>query len=173
MLGQTGGYFDCDAHILVTTAAAVYILNALSFQAEYCTILRAFRNGVFHFAVNRGHLKGIAQSCLWERNRNITNDVIAVTVKNRMRTNGNRDNYISVRPAIGTRVALTTQLDRLSIINTCGNLDFQRAAFAHLTRTAALFTRFADNLTRTAAVGAGGLCLEHTEWGALGLGHHT
>ena len=154
MLGQAGRNFNVHTHILIAAATTVDILDALAAQTEDGAGLCALRNRIFNLSVNGRYLQGIAQCSLREGNRDFADDVVAIARENRVRTNADGNNDIAAWTAIGTSIALTAQLNGLTVIDTRWNFDLQGSAIACFACAAALLTRLSNNFTGTAAVRA-------------------
>src|SRR5699024_2828912 len=106
-----------DPDILVAPAPAVDIRDALVAQTEHRRRLGTLRNIVLDLAVDGRHNHLVAQYCLREGNWDLTPDVKAVALKQRVwpYVGGHID--ICRRAAIDTVVALSTQHKGLAIVD--------------------------------------------------------
>ena len=154
---------------LVAAAAAIDRLDALSAHAEYGTRLCTCGHGVLYLAVDGGHNQLIAQAGLCIRNRDLAPYVIAVTLEQRMRTDGYSNNNIASRSAVDACTALAPQSYALAVVNACRNLHTQLAGTALLTGTTALLTRLLNDLAGTTAIRTRAGGGKGAKWGALGL----
>ena len=115
---------DIDANELVAAARAVIEDgNTLSAKAKNRSCLRTLGDRVFDLAVKRRNFDLRTEYRLGERYRNIAHNRRSVSREDMVGSDGNRDEDITVRASVRSRASLSAKRDRLSVVDTCGDID--------------------------------------------------
>ena len=149
---ELGRNIDNDSDELVSPRLTADILNTLTLESEYRTGLRALGDIIFNLAVQRRNHERITQCCLNEVDMDLAPNVKAVTLKERMRSYV--DNYMKIacRATVDTLIALTADIENLTVINSCRNIHLKRTLFCDATSATALRTRSFDYSALAAAL---------------------
>src|SRR5690606_15696226 len=160
LVGQAHRRLDRDMAVQITWIARANAPHALAAQSERLAALRAFGNGDFRLAAQRGHLYVSAQGGGREGDRQFTMQIVAVALEDVVRLQPDLHIGIAGRPAIDTRLAVATGTDPHAVIDAGGNLHLQRLVLAN---TADALARGAGIGNDLAAAVAGRTCLLHAE----------
>ena len=78
----------------------IYIRNSLAFERKLRAALRSLGNGIFHIAIQQWNADLGPQRCLGHRDRHLTVNVVAVTLKELVAANRDREDQISRRSSV-------------------------------------------------------------------------
>src|SRR4051812_30329012 len=85
--GQMRRHFNVDAHMEIAMAIALDVFDALAFQPDHSTRLRAGWDFNRHFPIERGYGDFSAKGCLDETHGYLAQEIIAVALEDGVRLN--------------------------------------------------------------------------------------
>ena len=135
---EPGRNIDNDSYELIASDLCSDILNALALQSEHAVRLCTLGYIVFNLSVKRRHHKRIAQSRLNKVDMNLTLNVEAVTLEERMRSDIDNNMKVARRAAVDALVALSADIEDLTVVNTCRDIDLKRTLLCDTSSAAAL-----------------------------------
>ena len=141
--------------------------NAPAFKSKHGSGLCAFGNIILFCSLKSRYFYCCSERCFRKRNRYVVIYIHSVTVKYLMLLYRNSYIQISVRTAVATCIALSTQSNALSVVNARRNIDSEILLLAHKSFSGAGLTRSFYNFTCTGAFITCTLCLHYTKRGTL------
>jgi hypothetical protein len=160
LLAQMRGSFHDNTDMEITSAAAAERGHTFAFQAQNGAALGSGGDTHFGFAGDGGDVDHTACCATGKRDRQFTEKVISVTVKNFAFTHRDKDIQIPRLTAADTGFAFTGDTQSCAVIDTRLDMELERAFRADLASAVTVGTGFLYDFTRTAASGTG---LTHTE----------
>ena len=154
---ELGGHLDRDFDQQVAAAAVSRAGHSETGQLENIAGLRARRNRELAEPVQRRHLDRRSERRLRIADGNVTNQVLAVSLEQRMRGDRNKAVAIAGRPAVGTGLALALQAEPGVAVDPGGDFDFAADVVPHEARPVTLRARILDRCAGAFAARAGGL----------------
>src|SRR5262249_39555549 len=129
-----------DAYELVAACAATQIGDALPLQTQHAARLRSRRDLHLEFAFQGRHVDLRAERGMREADRDLTDDVVALTGEQRMLADADDDIEVTGRTAVSSCLTFAAQLQPRTIVHARGDLDVQRLGLLHHSGAAALPT---------------------------------
>ena len=109
--------------------------NTLALQFYLCIGLCTWLNLQFIRSINRCNCDLASQRCLCKCNRLRRVKIILLSLESRIPVNKHGYKQVSTFTAVDTRLALCTNTDTLTIVNTCRNSDLNLLLTLYITRT--------------------------------------
>src|SRR5438105_4398455 len=134
--------------------ASVGLARAFAAQAKQRARLRARRHAHVDHAVERRHFYDRAQRRLHDGDRHIARDHAAVALEQRMGTHAHDDVEIACGSATPSRLALSGNAARRTVLRVGGDGDVELALLLHGADAFAHLARLADDLAVAVAGGA-------------------
>ena len=170
---KSGGGFDVDGENEVAdTLWIVDVDNTLSAKGKGCSRLCSVGDvEFFGTAAEKGDVDRCAERCLYKRDGNFTEDIVALAGEEGMGSYLDLDDKITVRSAVSSRRALSAKDYALHIIDTRGDGYVKTLVDLDISLSVTIFTRGLYDLARTVTSGTGSLRLHCAKEGILLYGY--
>ena len=141
------------------TVGIVHKGNALLSESERRSRLCSLGNGELLIPLQRGNLDLRTQGRLDNGQRDLTIEIVAVSLKEGMLLDHHGNDQIARRSAVSSVTALTAKRDPLTVVDSRRNVHAELLVDLYIARSLAVGARRLDDLTRsaTAVAGCGGL----------------
>ena len=153
---------QCDV-MIASYCLVTKCRNTLALQFYLCIGLCTWLNLQFIRSINRCNCDLASQRCLCKCNRLRRVKIILLSLESRIPVNKHGYKQVSTFTAVDTRLALCTNTDTLTIVNTCRNSDLNLLLTLYITRACTVAALILDNLSGTATIRTYGYGSCHTE----------